>query len=315
MNSSDRAVKTVLLTGATGFLGSQLLEALLRQSYSVVVLKRSCSDTWRINHLLSQVAVCDTDLYPLSKPFEENRIDCVIHLATHYKKKHILSEVGQMLESNITLGVQLLELATQNHVKAFLNASTFFVYAPSNTSLREDSPKEPYNLYAASKLAFESFLDYYGKQRGMNCITHRIFSPFGPMDQKNKLVPTIILGALTGSPISLSEGSQKLDFIYSGDICDSFLASINYSKTTSPAHHVFNIGTGNAFSIREIVSILEEICETKIAVKWGEDKETIRPLVIADISRAKKDLLWAPDHTLHSALTKTVSYYRRQTKI
>lgn len=315
MNSSDRTVKTVLLTGATGFLGSHLLEALLGQRYSVVALKRSCSDTWRINHLLPEVAVYDTDLDPLSRPFEENRIDCVIHLATHYKKNHIFSEVGQMLDSNITLGVKLLELAAKKQVKAFLNASTFFVYAPSNTFLTEDSPKEPFNLYAASKLAFESFLDHYGKQRGMNCITHRIFSPFGPMDQKNKLIPTIIRGALTNSPISLSEGSQKLDFIFSGDICDSFLAAIRYSETTATAHHVFNIGTGNAFSIREIVSIVEEICETKIAVSWGEEKEVVRPLIIADITRAKKELLWTPGHTLHSGLTKTVDYYRRQAKI
>jgi len=76
--------KTILLTGPTGFLGSHLLQALLNEGYKVIILKRSFSDTWRINHLLDNLKSYDINKTPLEKPFEENKIDIIIHTATNY---------------------------------------------------------------------------------------------------------------------------------------------------------------------------------------------------------------------------------------
>ena len=87
----------ILLTGATGFLGSHLLEALLKEGHEVTILKRSTSDTWRIEHLLSQVTAFDVDVLPLQGVFEKNKIDCVVHLATSYRKYSGPEEVSEML--------------------------------------------------------------------------------------------------------------------------------------------------------------------------------------------------------------------------
>jgi len=98
---------TVLLTGANGFLGSHLLEALLGQGYKVVILKRSTSNLWRIEHLLEHVKTYDVDTQSLNHAFEEQQIDCLIHLACHYGRN--TDPLHLMVESNLLYGLKLLE--------------------------------------------------------------------------------------------------------------------------------------------------------------------------------------------------------------
>src|SRR5512139_3267196 len=106
---SNTTRQSVLLSGATGFLGSYLLRALVENGYSVVAVKRSTSNTWRIADHLDRIDVLDADRSPLSEAFERRRIDIVIHAATCYGRKG--ESVCQVVESNLLLPLELLELA------------------------------------------------------------------------------------------------------------------------------------------------------------------------------------------------------------
>lgn len=123
-----KSMKTVLLTGATGFLGSHMLELLLQSGYNVIVTKRSTSDVWRIEHLLSKVQSYDIDTDSIETVFASNKIDAVIHLATLYRKFNNGKEVAEMVSSNITFPIELLEVGLRHGLKAFINTGTFFEY-------------------------------------------------------------------------------------------------------------------------------------------------------------------------------------------
>ncbi len=120
--------KTVLLTGATGFIGSHLLEELINQNYEVIILKRSFSNTWRIDHLLDNITFYDIDKVPIENIFDNHEINYVVHLATYYKKTHEYNDIEEMMESNITIPTKILEQMRLHSVEYFINTGTFFEY-------------------------------------------------------------------------------------------------------------------------------------------------------------------------------------------
>ncbi|WP_045213320.1 NAD-dependent epimerase/dehydratase family protein [Desulfonatronovibrio magnus] len=301
--------KTILLTGATGFLGSHLLEALLNNNYQVVILKRSFSDAWRINHLIDNVKSYDLDKDPLEHAFKDQPIDVVIHLATLYRKFDKGKEVSEMIASNVTFPVEIIECGIRHGLKGFINTGTFFEYDCSVLPVREDAPFKPFNLYAKTKLAFENILVTYSSS--ISTMTLRLFSLYGEKDNA-KLIPMLIQKALKKETMELSDGLQKLDFVYSADIIDAYLKALNVIHAFKPKHQVFNIGSGSPVSVREVVSILEQQLGTSVKKTWGKPSEFDISIVFADISRARKDLSWKPEHSIHEGMEKTIRYYAKR---
>lgn len=301
-------MKTILLTGATGFLGSHLLDALLKNDYEVIVLKRSMSDTWRIESHLDEFKSYDIDTLELDQVFKENSIHTIIHMATLYRKSDNGIDIDEMISSNITFPTTLLEIGIKNGLKAFINTGTFFECDCSILPVTESSKPKAFNLYAKTKQAFETILATYANQ--INIITLRLFSPYGEKDN-DKLIPMVIKKALDNEVINLSDGLQKLDFIYSNDIVAAYLKAIEKLEKQSSGYQLYNIGFGTAVSVREVVSILEQKLGRVIEVVWGAPSSYDIPFVWADISKAKKDLEWVPEIDIHAGLDKMLEYYKR----
>ena len=302
--------KTILLTGATGFLGSHLLEAFIAEGYSVVVLKRSTSDTWRINCLKSHFAYYDVDKVDLRKVFSENAIDLIVHLATLYKKFEEPEDIESMMLTNISFPSKLLVLGMKNGVKGFINTGTFFEYDCSLQPVNEQAPTKTFNFYAKTKLAFESILKTYSSELCIN--TFKLFSPFGERDNK-KLVPLIINYALSGKELKLSEGLQKIDLIYCKDIVLAYLKSVKrmFDSDFQPEWEVFNLGSGQALSIRDIVSVIEQLLGKRVDISWGAPSRDIR-IAYADTTKLHSVLEWSPSFGVKKGLENTIKYYRKE---
>tara|TARA_R110000823_G_scaffold145002_1_gene275195 strand:- start:12953 stop:13885 length:933 start_codon:yes stop_codon:yes gene_type:complete len=300
---------TILLTGATGFLGSQMLEALMAEEHKVVILKRSTSDTWRIENLLSNVVSYDVDRQPLERVFEEHSIDIIIHFATLYRKFDNGKEVADMIQSNVTFPVELLEIGVRNKIKAFINTGTFFEYDCSNLPVRESADIKPFNLYAKTKVAFESILGTYSDKISIN--TFRLFSPYGKKDNQ-KLIPMLINKGLSDERISVSEGFQKLDFIYAEDVISAYIKAIERLNALNfeNEYQIFNLGSGRPLSIREVVSVIEQELGYSLDVKWGEKAAEDIPIVFSDVTKLISTLAWKPDHSIQQGISKTISYYK-----
>lgn len=302
---------TILLTGATGFLGSHVLDQLVRNGYNVAILKRSWSDTWRISHLLNQIKVFNLDLINLEEVFQSIRPEYVIHLATLYSKFDSDVDIDDMHKANILFPSNLLEIGIKHGLKGFINTGTFFEYSCDQQPINENSPVFPFNLYAQTKLDFELILKSYAGKININ--TFRIFSPYGERDN-DKLVPMLIQKALSKQTIQLSDGMQKLDFIYAPSIANAYIKALKIMslKEKIGSYDIYNLGNGIPISVREVVSVIEQNLGERLNVVWGSPSTVDIPVAYADISKAKKELSWVPGYSIHQGIAHTINFYKNK---
>lgn len=300
----------ILLTGATGFIGSHMLTAFIENGYQVIVLKQPESNAWRIEPWLDQVVVYTTD-DSITQIFEQHKISAIVHLATFYNKLDKEFEVRKMLESNVVFPATLLEIGVKRGVKAFINTGTFFEYDRSAVLISEKTAIKPLNYYAKTKLAFEAILETYKEQISIN--TFRLFSPYGEMDN-NKLIPVVIQKGLNSEEVQLSSGGQKLDFLYIKDIVKAYTLSLErfVKSDFQPEYEVFNLGSGISTSIKEVVSIIEEKLGVSVRKHWGEQENLNDLAVLADTTKASKILGWSPRFSIGQGIENTVLYYKHK---
>lgn len=234
----------LLLTGATGFLGSHLLEALLKHGYKVTILKRSTSDTWRIKHLLEQVSAFNVDEVAIEEAFKDDNIDCVIHTATAYGRNS--QSVLEVVEANIIFGLKLLNAAVLNEVAMFVNTDTFF-----NTNANRSNYLNDYSL---SKKQFTEWLKQ--SVSTIKIVNLNLQHVYGPNDEKSKFFPWLINQLESNcKKVSLSAGNQTRDFIYVDDVVSAYLKILEV-KNLLPRYSEFDVGTGELSSLREFVILL-----------------------------------------------------------
>jgi nucleoside-diphosphate-sugar epimerase len=287
--------KTILLTGATGFLGSHLLEALLNAGYAVSIFKRSTSDTWRIVHLLDRVKSYDVDKEPIAKAFEERRIDVVIHTACHYGRNG--DPISEIVESNLMFGLRLLDMAKTHQVGTFLNADSLL-------------PREK-NAYALSKGQLAQWLKHYSKE--MQVANLKIEHMYGPKDDTNKFVPWIIAQLQQNEPkIQLTPGGQKRDFIYIDDVVSAFMAVLNSARTLQP-YAEFEVGTGQSIQLKEFLKMLQaayhrRFGQTRTILDFGaiDYPKGEEMLIEADVL-ALEETGWRPTVSIEAGLEKVIS--------
>jgi nucleoside-diphosphate-sugar epimerase len=235
----------ILLTGASGFLGSHLLESLLNKGYKVVILKRTTSSLWRIEHLLNKVKAYDADLRSLQNIFEEQSIDCVIHTVCHYGRDRV--ETSVILESNLMLGLRLLDLALEYQVKTYINTDTLL---PRNI-----------NAYALSKKQLVDWLEFYSNN--IQVINIKLEHIYGPKDDSTKFVYWVLSQFRENIPeIKLTLGEQKRDFTYIDDVVSAYLTILK-NKDKLAGFNEFDIGSGKLISVREFIENLKVLYEKK----------------------------------------------------
>lgn len=288
----------ILLTGATGFLGSHLLPELIKKEHKVIILRRSFSDDWRIKNYISQVKSYEIDKINIEKVFKDNKIDVIIHLATDYGRKNN-NDIMKMIEPNIKLPSMLLDLAVKNRVKMFINSDTSF-----------DSK---YTLYSATKKAFLEMAKFFISNFDIKFVNMVLEYIYGEKDDVSKFVPFVIYNILKGKEIKATQGEQKRDFIYVKDVTNAYIAVLDSVKNFKENYIEFNIGTGKSISLRDFIKVVEKITEKKAKIKWGalpyrkcevfDSKD--------DISNAKKILGWKPKTSLEDGLEKTIEWYKR----
>ena len=301
--------KNILVSGASGFLGSHVTEELVKNGFKVVVLKRSATNTWRLDPFMQKIVTYNVDRISICEIFRKEGIDCVFHLAAYYKKYHVYEDIEGMTNSNLAFPTKLIEAAANNEVKLFVNCGSYFEYKPSLVPIDENSARIPHNLYSASKLAFENIIDFYTGHYDIKAITLMLFTPYGERDNPSKLIPALITKSLKGETVKLSEGYQKLDFTYAKDIANAFLKTLDSLNQLDQKHEFVNIATGVPHSIRDVVSILQELSPFPINVEWGEKDMREYDSVVANVQKASRVLGWTPLFNIKEGLKRTVSYY------
>ena len=290
--------KKILITGATGFLGSHLLPTLIKKGYDIIILKRSFSNIWRIQDVLHKIKSYDVDKIDIKKIFAENEIGGIIHLATDYGRKND-NDITRMIEANIELPTKLLDLGIKYGVNYFINTHTF--------------ANNKYNLYSSTKSAFIGIARYFIANYQVKVINMRLEYMYGEKDDYSKFVPFVIKSILDGKEIRATKGEQRRDFIYVQDVVDAYLKVLDNLGNLNDNFIEFEIGTGKSGTLRDFVSKIEEEINKKANIKWGAipyGKNEIFDSK-ADIEKAKNILGWYPKYDISSSLKKTINWYKK----
>ena len=307
--------KKILITGATGFIGSHLTRKLVEKGFEVGIIKRKKSNLWRISSLMNKLSIYDADLrdiHKVSEAISHFNPDVIFHLATYYAVEHKSEEVSLMVDTNVLGTIYLLESSRESKVRLFVNTSSCAVYKESKVKLRENSCLEPINFYALTKLQAEQACSFYTKKYGLKTVTFRLFPPYGPADQERRLIPYAIKSFLEEKKLRLTTGEQKWDFVYIDDIIEAYLKLLNMSNLPIE-HEIFNIGTGNVVSVREVIERIKYIFGVALEPDWGviPHRKSETWFLCADINKAKNILKWQPKtQILREGLDLTVKWYK-----
>lgn len=293
---------TVLLTGATGFLGSHILEVLLKKGYPVVVLKRSTSNLWRIQHLTDRYKSYNVDNLQLEQAFKEQTIDCVIHTACHYGRNG--DPVSEIVESNLLYSLRVLDACIKFNVGTFINTDTFF-------NSRHVTQKY-LGAYTLSKKQLIDWLEYAScRVQVLNLKLHHLF---GPKDDISKFIPWFVSQLQNNAEeIKLSSGKQKRDFIHVDDAVRAYI-SILQNRSNFEQYEEIDIGTGNVISLKcFLISLLNTFkaeCPTlKTKLSFGSMSERVGEIMDVEVNNAALlNLGWRPKVSLESGLKQIIKY-------
>ena len=255
--------KTILITGATGFLGSHLVNKLVNEnSYRIIVLKRTFSNLYRINHLIhsDKIKFYNVDEISLEKIFDENAIDCIIHCATEYGRT--INSLNKVIQTNLEFSIRLLELAKEHNTEVFINTDSYF---------NKNGLSYPYLLnYSLSKKSFELWLKQYSKNiKIANLMLEHVY---GDNDNADKFIETMIskIAIEKIDAIDLSLGTQKRDFIYVDDVCEIYIKVIKEMFAMKNCEYRnIEIGTGHSITIREFVETIKRIANSPTKLNFG----------------------------------------------
>lgn len=256
---------TVLLTGATGYVGSNIAKQLINEGYDVHAIIRSESNLHLLNavkygvhlHLFSGQTYEMIDIFNKVKP------TFVIHLASLFISEHNSEDVEKIIKSNVMLGTQLLEAAAICGTRYFINTGTFWQNYFS-------TEYNPVNLYAATKQAFESIAKYYLETSPIRMITLKLTDTYGPYDPRPKLMNLFKKIALSGDRLDMSPGEQELGLLYIDDTVSGYILALKYIQDIKPGEHTtYLLSPEKFYTLREAARIFEGVSGKKLNISWG----------------------------------------------
>lgn len=255
----------VLVTGATGFVGSNLCRKLLEKNFEVFILVRKSSKFDYLEDIKNKlnIFIWDENIDELIEKLKKIEIKAVFHLASFIKTEHKKEEVEGLINSNILYGTKLLEAMKYIGIKIFINTGTYWQHYNSDEY-------NPVDLYAATKEAFEKIIKYYVEAEGIRCITLKLFDTYGENDKRPKLINLLNKFADEGKELDMSLGEQKLDLVHIDVVTDTFIKAYELLKNNEEIkNEIYGVSSGKQTSLRKIVENFEKKTGKKLKINWG----------------------------------------------
>lgn len=313
-------MKTVVVTGGAGFIGSNLVGSLLEKGYRVACVD-NFDDTYALelkeghiaqfldnkNFALYRVDIRDIVL--LQEVFEKEKPSYVVHLAAKADTRKAVSIPRVYTSVNIDGTVNILELARDYAVENLVIASSSSVYGNTERlpwSERETADR-PLSPYGATKRAIELLAHAYHHNFGMNITCLRYFNAYGENNRPG-MVPYIWANALLkNEPIEISgQGERKRDYTYVGDVVRGTVLAMEKPL----GFEVLNIGNSNPVSLKELLTVFEKVIGTKAEVHTRPSHSASVEDTYADVQKAKELLGWEPTISIEEGITRLVSWFR-----
>ena len=308
----------VLVTGGAGFIGSHLVEALLKQGLDVSVIddfndfydpltKEKNLESVRSKITVHQVDIRNkkavTDTVSIERP------DTIVHLAARAGVRPSILDPELYLETNVKGTFNLLEAAKNVAVGRFIFASSSSVYgASTEIPFREDQTiVQTLSPYAATKLAGEHVCSNYSYLYGLRVVCLRFFTVYGPRQRPDLAIHKFTKLIDRGKPIDLyGDGTARRDFTYIDDIIQGVLAALEYDREP---FDIFNLGESETIEMRQMISDLEATLGRTATVNSLPAVRGDMPLTYADVSKARRLLGYTPKTRFREGIRKFVEWY------
>ncbi len=297
-----------VVTGASGFIGSHLVDGLLAAGYRVKALGRNLPGLIGVeaqsNPNLSLFPVALADRLALQEALEGAQV--VFHLASGSLPQSSNRDPQADVHVNLLGSLNLLEAARLNGVKRLIMVSSGgTVYGvPQAVPISEAHPTDPICSYGITKLAIEKYVALYRLLHGLDGLVLRVANPFGPrqrLDAAQGVVPVFLGKALRHEPLQIwGDGSTVRDFLDVSDVVEALLAAAKYQGDQC----LFNIGSGQGLSLNQLIALLEAQLDRSLEVEYLPSRGCDVPTNVLCIDRAKEALSWTPKISVEEGLKR-----------
>jgi nucleoside-diphosphate-sugar epimerase len=301
--------KTVFIIGANGFIGANLIRLLIKNNYKVHVLVRKNANLWRIKNVLKDIKIHKGDINDqkhLQKIVKKINPEYIFHLASYGNSSQDTS-LNEMINTNIIGLKNLLEATLKINYKSLIITGSSSEYGFKDKAMRETDSLEPNSYYSATKASATLIAQSFALINNKPITIARVFSAYGPYEENNRLIPTVIKLALNNKEISLTSGKVQRDFIYVEDLVNGLLKIAN-SKLKNG--EIINLGTAKQHENNDIIRAIEKILHKTLHVKIGKFPKRAwdTNYWVSNNQKAKKLLSWKPKYSLEDGLKKTINW-------
>jgi NAD dependent epimerase/dehydratase len=314
-------MEKILVTGAGGFIGSHLVEELVKQGFEVKAFVRYNSRNYWGNlelidkKILEHIEVVSGDI---TDPFFTDKIvegmDTVFHLAALIAIPYSYIAPENYVSVNVNGTLNVLKACLHHNVEHLVHTSTSETYGTAiYTPINELHPLQAQSPYSATKIAADKLVESFYLSFNLPVTTVRPFNTFGPRQSARAVIPTLIT-QIVGPSKSVNVGSVHpvRDFTYVKDTARGFIQAASHMESVGK---VVNVGTGSGVTIGEIADLIMKITNIRKEIKT--DVQRIRPensevlKLICDNTLAKKIIAWAPEYSIEQGLRETIDYISR----
>ncbi len=320
----------ILVTGGAGYIGSHTVKLLLEKNYEVVVL-----DNLSRGHkeaVPADIPFENADLLnytSLLNSIKKYNIDAVIHFAAFTYVGESVENPQLYYRNNVLGSFNLINAINECCIKKFVFSSTCSIYGnPAQVPISEKAPADPINPYARTKLIIENILNDYDIAYGLKHTALRYFNAAGCSDDSSigeshdpepHLIPLIIYTAqgskeiisIYGDDYDTPDGTCIRDYIHVNDLADAHIKSLDYMEKTGKSD-VINIGTGNGYSVKEMIDAARRITGKEISSEVIGRRAGDPARLIADNSKAKEVLGWEAKYNLDGIITTAWNWYQNR---
>jgi nucleoside-diphosphate-sugar epimerase len=278
-------MSSILVTGASGFIGSHLIPRLREQGHEVFVMSSRAGDVAEQRTWAS---------YP--------RAEVVIHLAGKAFVPASWEQPAAFIRCNLLGTVGALDYCVR-HSARLVFVSSYLYGRPESLPIRETAPLLANNPYALSKKLAEEACQFYAASLGAEITILRPFNVYGAGQSDSFLVPSIIRQVRTGRQIRVKDLEPKRDYVYVDDVVRAILAAAGRRGENG----VFNIGSGVSHSVQDLIRVVQQVMGTDIPVQSdGERRKDEVMDTVADIAQARRHLGWQPEWTLDAGVRQMI---------
>ena len=299
----------VLVTGSTGFIGSNLVRELLNKKINPHIIVRDESNLWRIKDIIKNTQVHYADLInftEINSLVKKIKPRTIFHLAAY--GAYAFQNDKELIKSSILDStINFLDICAETGFDVFINTGSNSEYGFMDHAMSEVDTLKPNSYYSVFKSAATLYCQYTSIEKRLPIITVRPFHVYGPYEENTRLIPVLVNHLLNNKCPPLVDPDISRDLIYINDVIELLLL---IAQNPTNNGDIFNIGSGKQYTIKEIFDITSELIGANIKPKWNtmKNRSWDQKKWVSDMTKVKTVLNWEPNISLKQGLSDFIQW-------